>query len=374
MTDYTCDLYGAIDEVDAGAWNSLLRKDGDPFMDPRFLQAVERGLGERARTRYVLIRDTKKQPVASACLCSYAVDLPLFERRGGRLLGRLLRAGGRELPQLRLMLCGLPVAVGQNHLRLAPAADPRQVLRALDALLRQFAAADGARCIVWRDFDEQECSPLNTLETLGYRRAASAPMNHARAQHESFEQFCSVLAARERYDIRRAQRKFARAGLRVVHVSGHERADQLYDDEVHRLYEAVYRRARERFDPMPATFFRELARNLPQQTRFTFVYEGDRIVGFTNALFTKDVYHVLYAGFDHELNTQSDLYFNLLFHSVDAGMRQRVGDIQVGQTADDVKRRKLGCRQRPLYFYIKGINPLGKLLIGTALFARRAAC
>ena len=47
----------------------------------------------------------------------------------------------------------------------------------------------------------------------------------------------------------------SKSGLRVVHLRGGDGADQVYTDEVHKLYDGVLDRAKVRFERLPAEFF-----------------------------------------------------------------------------------------------------------------------
>ena len=68
-------------------------------------------------------------------------------------------------------------------------------------------------------------------------------------------------------------------------------------------------------------------------------------------------------GFNHRLNSEYDLYFNLFFHAIDAAFRSGSAKIQVGQSADDFKHQKFSCFQKPLSLYIKGARPMERFLI-----------
>src|SRR5439155_21508725 len=104
--------------------------------------------------------------------------------------------------------------------------------------------------------------------------------------------------------IRKSQKKFQPAGLRVVQVTGGEGADALYTDEVHKLYEAVLERAKVKLERLPAAFFRELARQMPDESAFTFIYDGDRVVAFAASMFTPGAFHQMFVGVNYELNPQ----------------------------------------------------------------------
>jgi predicted N-acyltransferase len=181
-------------------------------------------------------------------------------------------------------------------------------------------------------------------------------MNHTRPDFANFEDFCENLKSRKRYPIRRSQKKFDGSNLRIVQRLGGDGVDELYTDDVHRLYEAVFERAEVRLEKLEPEVFRELARRLPDNSAFTFVYQDDRIVAFAASVFTDRVFHQMFVGVDYDLNPEVDLYFNLFFHAIDFAFRQNVADIFVGQSADTFKQRKLGCYQVPLSFYIRGVD------------------
>ena len=161
-------------------------------------------------------------------------------------------------------------------------------------------------------------------------------------------------------------KKFAKGGFRVVTVTGREGAADLYTDEVHRLYENVRSRSKVQFERLPAEYFRELARRLPDNTSFIYVYRGDQPVAFAASMFGDKSYHGLMLGIDYEINREYDLYFNMLFKSLDVGFRLGAHDIELGQTADSTKHGKLDIYQAPLSLYVKG----GRSTARAALEAR----
>lgn len=354
---YTYTLYDTIDDVDLPAWNELRRAASDPFMDVRFVRAVERSMGESGKFQHVIFRDEDGQPVASACLCLFRVDATLLAEG---LAGKVARAIGRIAPwavRFNVLFCGLPVSAGQSSLRFAPGVDAATVLRQLDAILCDIARKEKARCIVLKEFDNEECAQLAALDTLGYRRADSLPMNYTDPDFRDFDDYLSKLPSKKRYHIRKAQKKFAPAGLRVVQMAGGEGVDRIYTDDVHKLYEAVLEKAKVKLERLTPDFFREIAVQMPDETAFTFIYDGDRIVAFASSLFSSAAFHQMFVGVNYDLNPQVDLYFNLFFQALNDGFRRNVSEtIICGQSADKFKHQKLACRQKPLYFFVKGAD------------------
>ena len=110
------------------------------------------------------------------------------------------------------------------------------------------------------------------------------------------------------------------------------------------------------------TFFLELAHRLDGQVELNVLLKDAAVVAFSWALHTPSAYHLLFCGVNYELNRTADLYFNLLYASLDRALRKRSTTIQIGQTADVAKAR-LGCSAKPLYVFTKGIGPLAWPLV-----------
>jgi predicted N-acyltransferase len=352
--DYGFEVYDSIRRVDWDDWNSLRDATSDPFMDPRFIEAVENALGNASRFRHVVVRDDQRRPMATACFSSYSIGGASLAKGPVQKVVAVLERGVPWLLRSKLILCGLPISAGQSHLRFAPEADRAAVLRLLDRVACQFASRERARLILFKEIDPEGCADLGPLAALGYRRADSVPMNHAEPGFRDFDDYLSRFTSKKRWVVRRSQRKFTESGLRAVHLFGRDGVPDLYTDQVHRLYEAVVNRSAVQFEHLPPEFPRELARRLPDNTVFTFVYRGPEIVGFSMALVSETTFHGVVLGVDYNVNAQAELYFNLLYQSMDFAFRHGARDICIGQTTDALKHDKLGCYQVPLSLYVKG--------------------
>jgi hypothetical protein len=279
---------------------------------------------------------------------------------GGRAapLQRLAGWLARRLA-IRVLYCDLPAC----FLRLADS-HAAGLLVALDALLRRVAGEESAQWIAVKELAEDDYRRLELLGRFGYVGLPAMPMNHARPGWNSFEESCAAQTSQHRWTIKRSRKKFTAAGLRVVRITGRDGADRLFTDDVYRLYEAVRDRAEIKLQKVTADYFRELARQLPDETSFTFIYDGDRVVAFTFGLFNAAVYRSILCGLDYDANARSDLYFNLSFAMMDdAYARGVTDDILTGYTADAFKREKLGCHQTRRFVYLKGTRPLVSRLV-----------
>jgi predicted N-acyltransferase len=349
---YSLSLARTIDERDGDEWLAACGGRMDAVMDPRFLRTVEKSMGAEARFTNVVVRDAAGTPAAAAFLSLYAIDgLLLAPEPWKKVVARVRRAWPGFL-KVQVLFCGCPVSTGESHLRIARGADPRAVLRSLDRVLMRMAQKEGTQFIVFKEFGPEQAVQVESLAALGYVRADSLPMNSFPARFRDFEHVCASFRSRYRNQLLRSRKKFERSGLRVVHLRGRMGVDALYTEDVHRLYLAVLNRAEVKLECLPAAFFRELARQFPDDAAFTVIYQHQRIVAFMCGVFHEGAYLNLFCGLDYELNDEADLYFNLMYEDLDHALRQKVQSIHVGQTANDFKSR-MGCSLEPRCFYIK---------------------
>lgn len=349
---YSCQLFDSIEQTDLDDWNRVRLGDPELFMDPRFIATVEKTMAGEGKFWTLLVYDEQNRPMASACLSLLRVDGGLLTQGLIRRLIDAIRLVWRSFLFFKVLFVGLPVSGGQQQLRIHPHADVDEVIRALEAAVSNLAKQHRTRVTVMKEFDTVDAERLAGLKRLGYVQADSLPMNHLEPGFGSFDDYCRCRHARSRRNMLQSQRKFERAGMRLVQLTGAEGADRLLTDEVHQLYEAVVHKAHSQLEILPRGFFAELARQLGRRALFTFAYQGQRIVGFTCSLRSDSIFQMMFAGLDYAVNRQGDVYFNLIYKELDYAWRHGVSDIRLGQTADTFKAR-LGCRQHARYFFIK---------------------
>ncbi|MDY0165519.1 MAG: GNAT family N-acetyltransferase [Thermoguttaceae bacterium] len=359
--EYRFELNKSISDSDLSGWRDLCRGHDDAFMDPEFIAANESALANDCRFWTLLVRDPQDRPAMAACLTSLSVDAAVLS---GDFAHRCVARIRRLWPgyfKFRVLLVGLPVSAGQSSVAFAQWADRSLAVQAAERAVRQVARESRACAVVWKEFDESEVASLADLTRMGYLRADSLPMNQLEVAFRSFEEYCSSLRSKLRYDIRRSQRKLQRAGFHIRRLDGSEGADQWYSDTVHRLHEAVVLRSSTQLQMLPAEFFRELARRVGKQAVFYFAHKGERTAGVACALQGRHAYELLFTGFDDEANRRADLFFNLVYARLDEAMRSGAKRIHLGQNADTFKAR-LGATQRRRWIFARGCGILKPLL------------
>jgi len=362
-TGYHYTLVTSAAQINADDWNALREHSTNPFMDLRFLQVVESTMGPPAKYWYAIFYDEAQSPVAAACFSLYPVDGAILAppalqnamRWGRKLYSRFF--------MFKVMLCGLPVTTGDNQIMTAPDVDRNALAAGLDEIATRLALEERADFISVKELDEQNAMLLEPLTKHGYRRADSVVTYTLKNEFGSFDDYYATRSKRTRANMRKYMKRFEDAGLRYVHISGADGADRYFTDDVHRLYLDVFQRAEVKFEILPVDFFREFARQLPDISRFTYVFEGDRVVGFVMGICGSDMHYMLLCGVDYVRNPNCDLYFNLLYRGIEYGIRDRAPLIRVGASADEFKRR-LGTTGQRLYFYMKSPRAIPNWILG----------
>lgn len=363
---YSHALWSSAADVDAAHWYAVCNTRINPFMDLRFIRAVENSLAADGKYWCAIVYDDQKVPVACACYSLYFVDGSLLASSGIQKAVNSIRRVAPWFFKFKILICGSPISTGQpqGQIAVAPHADPEQVVVVLEEIASGLAKQTGAFLISFKEFAPETTELLQPLTRRGYRRADSVVTYTLAAEFPDFEAYYAARSKRTRANMRKTFQRFDEAGLRYVHVRGREQADQLYTDAMHTLYENVFARAQVKFEKVPAEFFRELARQMPEEACFTFAYQGERPAGFVCAL-TSGVYHnMLYCGVDYEVNAAGDVYFNLLYRALEPGFASGVDYIKIGASADEFKQR-MGCASTQLSFYIKAVGFLPSLIFNS---------
>ena len=365
--DLTCDLFTSSADVDADEWSSVCDVATNPFMDLRFLNVLNRSITSETQTWGALIRDSTGRPVAATCFSLYRVDgalmLPNWLRPPTELIRRLFP---RYL-SIPLLICGHPVGVGQSHLQMRPGTDPTALVEVLDRTAQELARSHKAKLILFKEFTQSEADELQSLTTRSYACSQSVLTWTLNSEWTTFDDYYATRSKRTRANMRKYSGQLEAAGMTVEQRQGAEGVPELFTDDVYRLYENVLDRAAFRFEKVPLSFFQELAREFPEESRFAFIRQADSVVGFTCGLGTGQHHALLYCGIDYERNEEAAIYFNTLYRGLAAAIDTGVQTINVGQSADEFKRR-LGCTSAPLFIFTKPISPL--LGLGFRLFVR----
>jgi hypothetical protein len=351
-------LFESVADIDLADWEKVRSACGNPiFSDPRFLAAVETGLGKSYRIWHVIVYDTVLRPIACASLSIVAIDALDFADPRLSALAGYIPIVGRRLRNIRLLVCGLPFSAGQNGLVLSVPGDGPRVLAALDEVVCGLSAQNKINGIIYKEFTKDELLWAQPLRELGYRCVDSLPMYYFQPAFRDFAHYLGSLRSHPRYLVNKSLRKRNNAGLEISVLTDPRDIASAYTADVHGLYLQTHAKSEYKLELLTAKFFLEIAARLAGQVDLLLVSKASTIVAACWLLRDKATYYFLYAGIDYSLNEETDLYFNVMYAALEHALKAGVSRIQIGQTSSTFKAR-IGCYPESLYMFVKGRGPI----------------
>lgn len=121
--------------------------------------------------------------------------------------------------------------------------------------------------------------------------------------------------------------------------------------ELYALYRQVSTKQKIRLGLLNEDFLPLLKKHYGEALKIWAVYKDGKMIAFLSAWLKGDAFDMFYIGFDYERNTELNLYFNILYFSVEQAILHRKKRLILGRTALDAKAR-LGCQPKYLSTFI----------------------
>lgn len=128
-------------------------------------------------------------------------------------------------------------------------------------------------------------------------------------------------------------------------------------DKLYALYRQVVAKQQVRLGLLSPEFLVQLKGYYGDSVKVWGVYEDGNMIAFFSAWAKQDVFDMFYIGFDYELNSERQSYFNILFFSVEQAIILKKSKLVLGRTALDAKAR-LGCEPKYLHTFLYINNPI----------------
>ena len=359
ISTYRCTVHRSIEDVNADEWNEVCRNSQNLFLDLPFLRVLERSFGTQSEFWYATYRDESDRVVAVSCFSSHLIDIAILAPPAIRSFVASVRRIWSRFLYFRILLGGMPFSSSACYLAFAERAEIDRILASLDGTALSLARKTGCRLISFQQFSSDGTKKMDGLFKYGYRKAFTVSTYELRGEFASFESYLATRKREYRWVTRRRMRRFADVGLTCQQIRGRDGADQLITPEVHQLYLNVLNRAKAQLECKPVEFFRELARQYPDDSHFTFIHRDGRVVAFGCGLTIGRQHLLVSVGFDYSINRETDLYFNLVYRMMERAIAAGSDVIHFGATADEFKRR-LGCDQKPCFLYAKATRPIAQ--------------
>ncbi len=341
----TVKVVNRITELPEEDWKSVFPKALENY---HFFKTLDESNFEQFKFFYMLVYENNTPVGATSC---FITNFPISIAVKG-FLKRFLGLIEMVLPRImnpKTLICGLPMGEG----RIGISADAGIVMQEINAALEKLAKEQKAALIIYKDFNNSYTGIFNPIIKNGYLKLESFPSTDMEVNFNDFDGYLKRLSSSSRENLKRNLKKSdekAKIELTVKNALGAEELNQVY-----RLYLQTYNKQEMGFEKLPIDFFANIAKNMPEETRFFLWRIEGKLIAFAFCLVEGNYFIDYYLGFDYSVARLYSLYFvrfrDLMKWCIAHGIKR----YEMGATTYEPKKR-LDFNFIRLYCYIKHRN------------------
>jgi acetylornithine/succinyldiaminopimelate/putrescine aminotransferase/predicted amino acid dehydrogenase len=333
-------------------WEALRRVE-QVALDPRVLRAFEAARIPGVETIFTTV-SSGGHVVAGAAMHKVEILLERQRLEWIKTMVRMAKDTDRaDLLRFRALMCGLNISQGRDDVVSGNAPPSPNVVQALAEWAEETAARDDLDGIIFGHLHNDRCPPFDVLREMDYVRLPSLGYATLPVTWKSLDQYIGQLRAGHRRQVLASLSRRRKAGLEVfpdLDLYSHA-------EEFSRLYLAVLERAEQRIETLNHAFFSKVAETCRQHAGLVGINQGGRLVAGAVTMRAGDRLCCIDVGIDYEVQTQSDLYINLLLALIERAGMTGAKHLDLGQTALAAKAN-LGARIEPTWLFVRARSPL----------------
>ncbi|MBS1652875.1 MAG: GNAT family N-acetyltransferase [Bacteroidetes bacterium] len=368
---YSFTLFESAALVNENEWNEVCHNNA-LFLNLNYLALLEKLDVANVFARYSIIYKSKK-PVgiiyfqivdfkASVFGNLFQTQLQAVPSKRIGMMKSIINHHQNET-LLRLFTCGnnnVSGPHGYNFTTAVPEKIQVELLnRIIDIVSKEEKLKSSISAVLIKDF----YSPLvneKCLTNEGYTRFSVEPNMILEVPENVFnlEDYIALFSKKYRNRVKSILKKSS--NLQVKELSLGEII--VLEPFIYKLYEQVYDKAKFKLAKLQATYFSEVKKIFNNRFSLKGVFNGDQLLAFCSSFyFDKDTVEAHYVGINYTLNSNYDLYQNLLYSLIKSAISHNCRKINFGRTASEIKSTT-GAKAHELMCYIKPQNTISKLI------------
>jgi Uncharacterized protein conserved in bacteria len=274
--------------------------------DHRYYEIIKATLSDQFEHRYLILKDQKGRTRAVQPFLIVRQDLVMGTPAWVRQSIDAMRRRFPGFLKLPMLMIGCSAGEGDIAVDMVSGATD-WTIEALREVLPLLARRLKAMMVLFKDFPKSYRTKLDHLLPAGFTRIPSMP---ATGLQLDFRDFDGYLASK----LSHAMRKNLRRKFRKSETGGPIKLEVVSDiaplvDEILPLYQAVFARAKQRFEELNRSYFCQLGQRMSDRSRFLIWRQQNKIVAFASCLVHEGVLKDNYLGLDYSLALEYHLYF-----------------------------------------------------------------
>ena len=348
-------IVGKIEEIPPGDWGKTFP---DVVENYHFFKALDESNLSQFSFFYILVYDNDI-PVGSTSCFVMNFPLDIAVTGGLKKITNFIKRVSPGIINPRILVCGLPMGQG----RIGLAGELKKVFTAIYRGMEEIARKERAGIIAFKDFNASYFNLFDKLLDRGFTRIRSLPSTDMDISFASFDEYLKTLSSVSRSGLKRKFKEID--ALPKIDLEITNKPDEATLCEIHALYLQTYERQEVGLEKLSLDFFRNISRNMPDETKFFLWRINNKLAGFALCLVSGDYFIDYYLGFDYSVVFQYHLYFVRFRELMNWCIANKIKKYEMGQTSYEPKRR-MGFKFIPLYIYVKHrnkfFNPIFKII------------
>jgi hypothetical protein len=224
-----------------------------------------------------------------------------------------------------------------------------EATRVLASVAEKIAADENASAVILKDIPVSAHS-RKWLGDIGYQTPWEDKVM-AMDIDKNWETLAGYTAALSRKYKTRANKILSAASTLTVSVLTEEQAIQ-YQKEIDKLFTEVVDNQQFTLTRPAAAHFARLKELYKDDFEIVGFFDGSKLVAFYSAFVTGKAYEIYYCGLNYGLNTQYQLYFNILFSGLERAILLGKKQLKLGRTSFDAKA-SMGAKPANNDYFVK---------------------
>lgn len=348
-SDFNIDIYKSIHEADVNRQWSSFKND---FLSSNYLKVLESSNPSDLQFRYLVVTNQKQE----VCGIVYFQILK-FSGKNLHLAKNPLFCYGLDILlkvcSFKLLICGNVFAVNFK-----PYCYDSNLISESDIfrIVEQFTETEKTAAVLLKDFGTD---PSNEqLRSLGYKNYESdlTMCLDLFPDWKSIDDYRRALTKKYR---RRFEKIYSTKGSLVTRELSLPEIQNL-SDQLFELFKQVSEKQTISMGLIGKNYFEEFKISFPDKFKVIGYFLNEELIAFCTYIDRGELLEVHYIGLNYSLNEKYNLYFNILFDSVNLAIEEKKKQLELGRTAREAKAN-LGCKAVYFNDYIKLNNRMAVL-------------
>lgn len=313
------------------------------------LEAAERSLPDVGHRYVVVYRNGN--PIMIAVFQLYTLTARSFNLHKDRSFVRHILAMFLNLRRARVLIAGNALRTDStcfcyDHTQVSN----KEAYETLATIAEQIGEKEDASAIILTGMGKAGTEAAKALSGMGFIMPWEDNVMEMNidSSWQSFEDYVESLT--RKYRSRANKIVAAAASIEVVQMS--TEMVRRYRSDIEKLFRNVIEKQEFVLTASGASYIAALKELYDENFEVTGFFDGKKLVAFSSAFVGNDDYEVFYVGFDNDANNTHQLYFNILFRSLERSVLLRKKILKLGRTSFDAKA-SLGARAKARNYLVK---------------------